>query len=102
MSVLRQRFTKLEDTLHVQIKQIYSVRKRGKDACKRQNIEHRKRDYIKQFMNLTFMQGTWNINPNQDQFTSNVRPSTCLVRKENKAYLNFLSMLVMQVIEEKM
>ena len=51
---------------------------------KKSNTE--RRDYIKQFINVTFMQGTWNINPNQDQFTSNVRPSTCLVRKENKAY----------------
>ena len=33
------------------------------------------------------MQVTWNINPNQDQFTSSVRPSTCLVTKENEAYL---------------
>ena len=40
--------------------------------------------------------------PKPRQFTSNVRPSTCLVRKENKAYLNFLSVLVVQVIEEKM
>ena len=44
----------------------------------------------KQFINVTFMQGIWNINPNQDQFTSSVRPSTGLARKENKAYLNFL------------
>ena len=44
----------------------------------------------KQFINVTCMQGIWNINPNQDQFTSSVRPSTGLARKENKAYLNFL------------
>ena len=44
----------------------------------------------KQFINMTFMQGIWNINPNQDQFTSSVRPSTSLQRKENKAYPNFL------------
>ena len=40
------------------------------------------------------MQGTWIINPNQDQFTSSVIPSPCLVRKENEAYLNFLSVLI--------
>ena len=55
----------------------------GKTHAKDKKIKHRKRDYIKRFINVTFMQGTWNINPNQDQFTSNVRPSTCLVRKEN-------------------
>ena len=37
-----QRFIKLKDTLHVQIKQIHSLRKRGKDACKRQKIEQKK------------------------------------------------------------
>ena len=32
--------------------------------------------------------GTWNISPNQDQFTSSVRPSTCLVRKENETWIS--------------
>ena len=45
--ILGQRFIKLKDTLNVQIKQIYSVRKRVKDACKRQKIEHRKEGLYK-------------------------------------------------------
>ena len=61
--ILIQRLIKLKDTLHVQIKQIYSVRKRVKDACKRQKIEHRKRDYIQQFINVTFMQGIYQPKP---------------------------------------
>ena len=51
----------------------------------------------KQFINMTFMQGIWNINPNQDQFTSSVRPSTSLQRKENKAYPNFLSVPIIPI-----
>ena len=51
----------------------------------------------KQFINMTFMQGIWNINPNQDQFTSSVRPSTSLQRKENKAYPNLLSVPIIPI-----
>ena len=53
----------------------------------------------KRFINVTFMQGIWNSNPNQDQFTSSVRPSTSLVRKENKAYLNFLLVPIIPIPE---
>ena len=49
------------------------------------------------------MQGTRNINPNQDQFTSNVRPSTCLVRKAKQSFPEILvGASYAKVIEEKM
>ena len=45
----------------------------------------------KQFLNVKFMLGYLEYQPKpRPEFTSSVRPSTSLVRKENKAYLNFL------------
>ena len=82
-----QRFIKLKDTLHLQIKQIHSLRKRGKDACKRQKIEQKKRDYIIQFINVTFMQGTGKVNPNQDQFTSNVSNRPKISHSIDRGYI---------------
>ena len=61
--------------------------KEGKTHAKDKKSNKKKRDYIIQFINVTFMQGTGKVNPNQDQFTSNVSNRPKISHSIDRGYI---------------